>query len=129
MGWFSKKSSVEKYLTAEDRFTRQCANYLRVKNVLFHHTFNEAKRNHTDRYKYKAFGCMTGIPDFLIFSTNSRSFKGVAIELKVVYANGKKNVVSKNQKEAQKKMQKEGWKVLTVWNFEDFVDTVEKYCL
>ena len=102
-----------KYLSKEDRLTIQCANYLRIKNALFHHTFNEGKRSRTMQAKLKAFGVLTGIPDLLLLHARN-GFSGMAIELKVIYDNGAKNRLTSSQKEVQKKMISQEWYCVTV---------------
>lgn len=115
-----------KYLGQEDRLTIQCANFLRLNKLTFHHTFNEGKRTRTQQHKIKGFGVMAGIPDILIFKPCG-GFCGLAIELKVIYANGRKNVLSADQKAAAKTMQAAGWKVVTVYDFEQFTEAVKNY--
>ena len=115
-----------KYLGKEDLLTVQCANYMRLKNVIFHHTFNEAKRSRTNQVKVKGFGVMTGVPDFLIFES-CKEYHGLSIELKVIYDNGTKNRLSNHQKEAQKTLSSKGWLCVTVWDFDQFIHVLDEY--
>ena len=115
---------LRKYLGKEDLFTVQAANYLRSKSLLFHHTFNEGKRSKTMQAKLKGFGVMTGIPDFLIFDPNNK-YIGLAIELKVIYDNNVKNRLSKNQIKAQDDLINKGWKCVTVWDIDSFINEIE----
>lgn len=115
-----------RFLGQEDILTINCANYQRTKPVLFHHTFNEGKRSRTMQMKLKGFGVLEGIPDFLIFESRY-GFKGLAVEIKVVYANGSKNRLSKSQIKVQEDLIRKGWAVYTVWTFEDFEKVVNEY--
>ena len=115
-----------KYLGKEDKLTIQCANFLKLNKILFHHTFNEGKRTRTMQEKLKGFGVFTGIPDILILQP-SGLFVGLAIELKVVYDSGQKNRLSPSQKEAQKVMSQKGWKCVTVYNIDEFINEVKVF--
>ena len=115
-----------KYLGQEDRLTIQCANFLRINNIVFHHTFNEGARSRTMQQKLLGFGVMKGIPDLIIFHP-SGPYVGLAIELKVVYSSGKKNRCSKDQVQAQKRLNEARWKAITVYDFDEFVSEVKKY--
>ena len=108
-----------RYLGQEDKLTIQCANFLKEHKFTFHHTFNEGKRSRTMSAKLKGFGVMKGISDFLIFDAPFGK-NGMAIELKVVYENGSKNRLSKDQENAQKILELSGWETVTVWSFEEF---------
>ncbi|MCK4883398.1 MAG: hypothetical protein KAS30_00875, partial [Candidatus Diapherotrites archaeon] len=115
-----------KFLGKEDKLTIQCSNFLRYNGIVFHHTFNEGKRTRTMQEKVLGFGVMTVIPDILIFHS-AGAYKGLAVELKVVYDSGAKNKLSKSQKEAQETLKKQGWKVVTVFNYDEFLLEVKKY--
>jgi len=117
---------LRKFLGLEDLLTIQTANFMRVKGIIFHHTFNEAKRSRTMMSKLKGFGVMTGIPDFLIFESRG-GFSGLAIELKVIYASGKKNYCSEYQKKAQEVLTERGWSTHTAWTFDEFEEILEAY--
>jgi len=117
---------LRKYLGPEDLLTIEIANYLKAKNFLFHHTYNEGKRSKTGRGKLIGFGVLTGIPDFLIFEPRG-AYVGLALELKVIYADGKKNRLSKEQKQAQEDLAGKGWKTATAWTFEEFEDILKNY--
>ncbi len=123
---FKPPKWLVKYLGQEDKLTIQCANFMRLNNLCFHHTFNEGARSRTMQQKLLGFGVMKGIPDFLIFHS-SKGYNGIAIELKVKYANGGKNYCSPSQKKAQDRMSQYGWKCVTVWDFDQFKDELKKY--
>ena len=114
---------LRNFLGKEDVLTIKCANYLRTRKITFHHTFNEGKRTRTMRNKMIGFGCMTGIPDFLIFDSQ-KGKNGLAVELKVIYENGSKNRLTKQQKSAQETLFLKGWEVCTVYSFEEFTEAI-----
>jgi len=117
---------LRKYLSKEDFLTIQCSNFLKAKQLLFHHTFNEGKRSRTMQSKFKGFGVLTGIPDLLVFEPKGE-FHGMAVELKVKYENGSKNYPTPSQKEAMKLLSQRGWKCVVVWDFDTFQAEIENY--
>jgi hypothetical protein len=117
---------LRKYLSKEDFFTIQCANFLKAHGFIFTHTFNEGKRSRTMRQKLVGFGVMTGIPDLMIFEPFG-DYVGLAIELKVKYSSGAKNRLSESQKVAQMMLKSKGWKCVTVWNIDEFLEELKVY--
>ena len=87
----------------EDDLQKQVAKYLDLKKVLWCHVANERKTSFQAGARLKAKGVKSGVPDCMIFTTNS-IYNGLAIELKV-----ESNTPTENQLKWLKKLDKQGW--------------------
>ena len=132
----------------EDQLQMAAATYLdllsRTKKFRWFHPANERKTKLIQKKngkfwtpegtKLKAMGVKAGVPDVMIFKTKWRPFNragenslGLAIELKAVYANGKKNYPSKEQKEWMAYLKEIGWEVHVAYDFDTLKKIVDEY--
>ena len=120
-----------KYIGSESNFQITCAGYLDSIGSWWCHVANERKTE-TKRNKYgkiyspegaklKKMGVKPGAQDVLIFDQR-HGFNGLAIELKV--GNNKQ---SENQKEWAEKLTERGWKCLTTYSLDEFIQIVDDY--
>lgn len=122
---------AEKYIGTEDNFQITCAGYLDSIGANWCHVANERKTKVTrgrngkwfspEGSKLKKKGVKKGVPDVLIFDPR-HGFAGLAIELKV-----DKNRQSPEQRIWQKTLTKCGWKTLTTWSLDEFIQIVDDY--
>ncbi len=110
-------------MTAEDRLTIACANYLRYKypDVLFTHVANERQTSPARGKKLKDMGVLAGWPDLMICK-QSVNYVGLAIELKV-----KPNKPSKHQKLVLERLELNGWLALVVYDLDEFMQLIDGY--
>lgn len=68
------------------------ASWMRMNDLDFCHVPNEAKRSYAASAALKAQGLMSGVPDYLVFTTppNAQGVRGVAIELKRSHLSNRK---------------------------------------
>jgi len=122
----------------EDKLQIAVATYLdllsRTKKFRWCHVPNGGARSKVEAGIFKAMGVKAGVPDVMIFKPKWRQVGkeevhvcGLAIELKVVYANGKKNYPSANQKEWMAYLKQVGWEVHVAYNFDDVKKIVDEY--
>jgi hypothetical protein len=71
-------------------------------------------------------GTSPGFPDVAVYK-RSGNFTGLAIELKVKYANGKKNYPTPEQREWLELLIIEGWYTAVVYTIDEFRETVNNY--
>jgi len=128
--------SWKDYLTKEDKLHIAVYDYicLQYPKILCVHVANEAKRSPFERWKAKKMGLTAGVPDLLIFfqreiieNSSVKICSGLAIELKVIYANGTRNKASKPQEKILTELDKNGWISRVIWTFEDAKKEVDKY--
>ena len=119
----AKINPYQKYLKGEDQLQRAVINYISMQypNAIFTHPMNEGKRTPFEQYKMKYLGAKPGIPDLLIFTPNANK-GGLAIELKYKY-----NKPTPNQKKWLKWLVNCNWAVDWHNNFDDCIDTINKY--
>lgn len=131
-----KANPYNKFLTKEDRLHIAVYNYIRMQypSILCVHVANEAKRTTFERWKAKAMGLTAGVPDLMLFfqrefidDGKKGIFSGLALELKVIYANGTKNKASDAQKKILNELAKNGWVARVVWTFEDAKKEIDQY--
>lgn len=116
--------------TKEDSLQKAVATYLLLQYPehadMWCHPPNGMKTSKAQAGKHKAFGMRTGVPDILIF-VPTQQYNGLAVELKVVYANGKRNVTSPAQKKWLKNLTLCGWKTIVCYNFSEAKNVIDSY--
>jgi hypothetical protein len=119
----AKSNPYQKYLKGEDQLQRAVMNYIEMQypGTIYTHPMNEGKRTPFEQYKMKYLGAKPGIPDLLIFTPNANR-GGLAIELKYKY-----NKPTPNQKKWLKWLENCNWAVNWHNNFDDCIDTINKY--
>ena len=119
----AKANPYQKYLKGEDQLQRAVMNYIEMQypGTIYTHPMNEGKRTPFEQYKMKYLGAKPGIPDLLIFTPNANR-GGLAIELKYKY-----NKPTPNQKKWLKWLENCNWAVDWHNNFDDCIDTINKY--
>ena len=119
----AKSNPYKKYLKGEDQLQRAVMNYIEMQypGTIYTHPMNEGKRTPFEQYKMKYLGAKPGIPDLLIFTPNANR-GGLAIELKYKY-----NKPTPNQKKWLKWLENCNWAVNWHNNFDDCIDTINKY--
>jgi hypothetical protein len=119
----AKINPYQKYLKGEDQLQRAVMNYIEMQypGTIYTHPMNEGKRTPFEQYKMKYLGAKPGIPDLLIFTPNANR-GGLAIELKYKY-----NKPTPNQKKWLKWLENCNWAVDWHNNFDDCIDTINKY--
>jgi hypothetical protein len=119
----AKANPYQKYLKGEDQLQRAVMNYIEMQypGTIYTHPMNEGKRTPFEQYKMKYLGAKPGIPDLLIFTPNANR-GGLAIELKYKY-----NKPTPNQKKWLKWLENCNWAVNWHNNFDDCIDTINKY--
>ena len=133
-------------MTAEDRLSIACSNYMKAKypNVIAFHVANErktkTKQNSRGGYynpeggKLKMMGVLSGVSDWLIDQPIA-PYGGLRIELKVEKVIGAKNgkpVYSRKypkpeQKKFLRKAHLAGYAIAVCWNIDQFMKTVDSY--
>tara|TARA_R110000796_G_scaffold62237_8_gene143634 strand:- start:316 stop:687 length:372 start_codon:yes stop_codon:yes gene_type:complete len=118
-----RENPFNKYLTKEDKLQHRIISYLKYQypKILYTHVPNEGKRSVFERYKFKYLGAKAGVPDLLIFKPN-KVYCGLALELKVGY-----NKPTESQKEWLKNLEENNWLALCLNNYEEIVETIDKY--
>lgn len=118
-----KSNPFYKYLTKEDKLQHSIVTYLKFQypGVLFTHVPNEGKRTPFERYKFKYLGAKAGVPDLLIFHSNSK-YNGLAIELKVGY-----NKPTEHQLKWLLELQNSGWASHCLNDFDECVAIINEY--
>ena len=130
-----KNRSYESFLTREDRLQIAVINYIKLAYPLIVpvHVPNEGKRTLYEQWKLKQMGLTAGVPDILIFFQRPKSegsnviLSGLAIELKVKYDNGKKNVPTPKQKRFLQLLHDNGWYTAVIYTIEDAKKVIDKY--
>lgn len=121
----------------EDKFHIAVFNYIRMQfpKVLCVHVPNEGKRTPSQGKKLKDMGMKKGFPDLAIFLQRERIINGkvvvscgLAIELKVIYANGSRNKASKEQEEVLIDLNNNGWETYVIWDFDKAKKVIDEYC-
>ena len=105
----------------EDNLQKTVAKYLDLKNFLWCHVANERKTSLQAGKRLKLKGVKSGVPDVLIFETNS-IYNGLAIELKI-----KPNKTTDNQKKWLKNLSAKGWKTVVCYSFDEVKEVIEGY--
>ena len=132
----------------EDRLQIAVATYLdllsRTKKFRWFHPANERKTKLIQKKngkfwtpegtKLKAMGVKPGVPDVMIFKPKWKligndqvRISGLAIELKAVYANKKKNYPTPQQKEWMQYLEQVGWEVHVAYDFDTVKKIVDEY--
>ena len=122
----------------EDRLQIAVGQYLdllsNMKKFKWCHVPNGGARTKAEAGIFKAMGVKPGVPDVMIFKPKWRPFDragessiGLAIELKVVYASGKKNYASPEQKEWMQYLEQIGWEVHLAYDFDTVKKIVDEY--
>ena len=133
---FYRKNPFEKYLTKEDRLHIAVVNYCKLKHSdkMCVHVPNEGKRTPFERWKVKVMGITKGFPDLIFPFQRERIINnkvvvscGLAIELKVIYANGSRNKASKDQERVLIDLNKNGWETHVIWDFEAAIKVINEY--
>lgn len=121
---------MSKYYTKEDHLQAKCMQWmlLAYPELAVLHSPNEGKRTVFEQRKMNFIGKKQskGFPDIMIFNSTKDGYKGLAVELKVIYDSGAKNYPSKDQKKWIEKLNKQGYKALVVWTFEKFQEIIEE---
>lgn len=122
----------DKYFKGEDILQKQVAEYLnyQYKNILWTHCPNEGKRSPFERYKAKAFGIKSGVPDIMIYEpkairingTDTLKFVGLAIELK-----WEKNKTTAEQDAWLQKLKDKYWATSVCYSFDETVKIINDY--
>ncbi len=101
-----------------------CVNWFRLQypNLLIYAIPNGSKRNLITAVKLKAEGVVSGVPDLHI-PVARHGYHGLYIEMK----NGKKGVVSQNQKDIMKKLTEEGYRCEVCRSLDDFMKVTKDY--
>ena len=101
-----------------------CVNWfhLQYPKELIYAIPNGGQRNIITAKKLKAEGVTAGVPDLFVAAAYG-GYNGMYIELK----NGKKGVVSKDQKLIIKQLKDKGYCVEVCRSFDDFREVVEDY--
>lgn len=78
----NKINPFEKYLKPEDHLHIQVCKYIKFQYpwVVIHHSPNEGKRSHFERYKMKMLEVSSGFPDLILFCRRKK--KVIVLELK-----------------------------------------------
>jgi len=105
----------------EDNLQMQVAKYLDIKSLLWCHVANERKTTQRAGARLKKKGVKSGVPDCLIFNTNS-IYNGLAIELKI-----KPNKTSDKQKEWLESLKKQEWLTCVCYCIDDVISVVDNY--
>ena len=123
-----KKNPFHKYLKQEDHLQIQLAQWLshQYPNLLWIHVPNEGRRSPFEQYLFSLLGTAKGASDMIFFEPRGK-YHGLMIELKVIYANGKKNYPSEAQKQFIKNCQLRGYYATVVWTFDQAVDIIVEY--
>jgi hypothetical protein len=115
--------TFEDYEASEDAFQVSAMQYLRYcyPDILAFHVPNGGKRSAREGAKFKRQGVLAGVPDILIIKQKG-SFSGFAIELKV-----KGGRLSPSQKERLQQFEGAGFKTLTTYSLDEFINEIDKY--
>ena len=119
-----RKNPFEKYLTQEDHLQHQVMEYLYYNyrnKCVFWHTDHTARKTPFERFKSRWVGIISGVPDIFILYQG----KLTGIELKVIYASGKKNYPSARQKVFLKSLRSNGADSVVCWTFEQTKVTID----
>lgn len=108
----------------EHRLQVECVRWFRLAHprLLLYAVPNGGQRNAIVAAKLKAEGVLAGVPD-LFLAVPSGTAHGLYIEMK----NGKKGVVSENQRTVMAALEAQGYATAVCRTFDEFQDTVEKY--
>jgi len=119
--------SYSDFLSQEDRLQKQCITLLEYQypELIWYHSPSEGKRTRFEQFKFNYLGGKrkAGFPDIVIFNPitgHELNNRGLAVELKVIYANGKKNYPSTAQKKWLADLAATSWRSEVVYTFEDF---------
>lgn len=136
MAFYGSKNPFDKYLTKEDRLHIAVVNYCKLKHSdkMCVHVPNEGKRKPFERWRVKIMGITKGFPDLIFPFQRERIINkkvvvscGLAIELKVIYANGSRNKASKHQEKVLLDLNKNGWETHVIWDFETAIKVIDEY--
>ena len=133
----SRANPFEKFLGIEDRLQISCFQYaqMQFKGLLIHHSPNEGRRTPFEQYKIRQLGVKAGFPDFICFNNFQTSnhdistaykYKGLAIEFKAIYKNGKKNTETPEQIEWGGRLIDQGFFYTVITSFDDFKKLVDE---
>ena len=115
-----------KFCGQEDLLTMDVASWLSDQGLLFTHIPNEGKRTFTQSAKIRLLGVLAGLPDIAIFEPN-KYYSGLFIELKVIYPSGKKNSLSRSQKDVLEKLNLRGYKGVVCYSLNEVKKVVTDY--
>ena len=110
-----------KYIGSESNFQITCAGYLDSTGAVWFHTPNETMGTKAHYRKRALMGVKSGVPDIMILDQR-HGFNGLAIELKVG-----RNKQSENQIFWEEKLTKCGWKYITTYSLDEFIQIVDDY--
>jgi hypothetical protein len=81
----NKVNPFDKYLKPEDIFQIQVCSYIKLQYpwVVIHHSPNEGKRSHFERYLMKKLMVSSGFPDLILFCRRKKLV--IVLELKTGY--------------------------------------------
>ena len=115
-------------LKPEDALQRTCVEWFRwqypkLKLIAIP---NGSNKSRAQAAVMKMTGLVAGVLDLFLI-TPSDGFHGLWLEAKVVYASGKKNYMSEEQKEFKAYVEDRGYKAVVFYTFEEFKEAVESY--
>ena len=117
----NKPKRLPRGCLTEDAEHVKCADWLRSKNIYFHHSPNGEKRSLHVGAKLKRMGVKPGWPDFeLPFPTPH--YHGLFVELKALDGH-----LSPVQREVLGELGNRGYKAICVYGFDEFKQIVEAY--
>lgn len=122
------RNPFAKYLTQEDHLQHQVMTYINVAypNAVAIHVPNEGKRSKFEQFKALYLGMTKGVHDVLIFTPN-KHYNGLSLELKVKYANGRKNTLTPAQTEFGCNMLKSYWLAKWAYSFDEAMKIIDDY--
>lgn len=111
----------DRYIGKEDQFQKTVSRYLDSLGLIWFHSPNEIKAKVQYMAKRKSMGVKSGVPDVMIFNTNSK-YNGLAIELKAGY-----NKPSESQLEWLDKLTSLGWFAIWSNSLDEVLETIDNY--
>lgn len=120
----NKSAGRTRHHDNEHRIQCACVKLFRYlyPNEIIYAIPNGGQRNAIEAKRLKAEGVLSGIPDLHIASAR-KGFHSLYVEMK----NGKKGVLSANQKEMIEKLRAEGHKVVICRSVEEFDREIKEY--
>ena len=108
----------------EHQIQVSCVRWFRYKfpHCLLYAIPNGSKRNVIVASKLKSEGVTAGVPDLFVAEP-----KGIWHGLYVEMKNGKKGVISENQKKIMRALSIKGYKCIVCRSFDDFMKFVDEY--
>lgn len=119
----AKKPRKPRGCLTEESEHIKCVNFLRSKNIYFHHSPNGERRSLHVGAKLKRMGVKPGWPDFEILYP-TQLYHGLFVELKALDGH-----LSPVQREVLKELNDRGYKSVCVHGFDKFKQVVEDYFL